>query len=66
MATRVLIADDHAIVRAGLRALVRSEGVNACDVDGGGRLELVGEASGGAEAAGAGRESQRPISLSLT
>lgn len=41
MATRVLIADDHAIVRAGLRALVQSEA---------GGLELVGEASGGAEA----------------
>jgi two-component system response regulator NreC len=39
MATRVLIADDHAIVRAGLRALVKGET----------GLELVGEASGGRE-----------------
>ena len=39
MATRVLIADDHAIVRAGLRALLRDEA----------GLELVGEAVGGAE-----------------
>ena len=47
MATRVLIADDHAIVRAGLRALVQSEGVSAAGMGG---LELVGEASGGLEA----------------
>jgi len=40
VATRVLIADDHAIVRAGLRALFKGE-------EG---LELVGEASGGEEA----------------
>ena len=40
MATRVLIADDHAIVRAGLRALVKGDA----------GLELVGEASGGREA----------------
>ena len=40
MATRVLIADDHAIVRAGLRALLKGEV----------GLELVGEASGGEEA----------------
>ncbi len=40
MATRVLIADDHAIVRAGLRALLKGEA----------GLELVGEASGGEEA----------------
>jgi DNA-binding NarL/FixJ family response regulator len=40
MAARVLIADDHAIVRAGLRALVKGEA----------GLELVGEASGGQEA----------------
>jgi two-component system, NarL family, response regulator NreC len=39
MATRVLIADDHAIVRAGLRALLKGEA----------GLELVGEASGGEE-----------------
>jgi len=37
---KVLIADDHAIVRAGLRALLKSEPT----------LELVGEASGGYEA----------------
>ncbi len=37
---RVLIADDHAIVRAGLRALIKSEP----------SLELVGEAAGGYEA----------------
>jgi two-component system, NarL family, response regulator NreC len=38
--TRVLIADDHAIVRTGLRALLKGEP----------SLELVGEASGGEEA----------------
>jgi two-component system response regulator NreC len=38
--TRVLIADDHAIVRAGLRALLGDEK----------DMELVGEASGGYEA----------------
>lgn len=37
---RVLIADDHAIVRTGLRALIRSEST----------LELAGEALGGYEA----------------
>jgi len=37
---RVVIADDHAIVRAGLRALIHSEP----------DLELVGEAAGGVEA----------------
>jgi two-component system response regulator NreC len=37
---KVLIADDHAIVRAGLRALVHSEST----------MELVGEATGGYEA----------------
>ena len=36
---KVLIADDHAIVRAGLRALIHSEPT----------MELVGEASGGYE-----------------
>ncbi|MGB9606148.1 MAG: response regulator transcription factor, partial [Bryobacteraceae bacterium] len=36
---RVLIADDHAIVRAGLRALIASEP----------SLELAGEAAGGYE-----------------
>lgn len=36
---RVLIADDHAIVRAGLRALIHSEST----------MELVGEATGGYE-----------------
>jgi two-component system response regulator NreC len=40
MATRVLIADDHAIVRTGLRALISSEP----------GLELAGEAAGGIEA----------------
>jgi two-component system response regulator NreC len=40
MAIRVLIADDHAIVRAGLRAVLNAEA----------GLELVGEASGGSEA----------------
>ena len=40
MAIRVLIADDHAIVRAGLRTLIKAE------ID----LELVGEAAGGLEA----------------
>ncbi len=38
--TRVLIADDHAIVRAGLRALIHAEA----------EFELVGEAAGGYEA----------------
>jgi two-component system, NarL family, response regulator NreC len=38
--TKVLIADDHAIVRAGLRALLGEEKA----------MELVGEASGGYEA----------------
>lgn len=40
MATRVLIADDHAIVRAGLRAVLKGEA----------GMELVGEASNGEEA----------------
>lgn len=40
MVTRVLIADDHAIVRAGLRAVLKGEP----------GIELVGEASGGEEA----------------
>ena len=40
MTIRVVIADDHAIVRAGLRALIHSEP----------DLELVGEAAGGVEA----------------
>jgi two-component system, NarL family, response regulator NreC len=38
--TRVLIADDHAIVRTGLRTLLRAQPT----------LELVGEATGGYEA----------------
>jgi two-component system response regulator NreC len=37
---KVLIADDHAIVRTGLRALINSEPA----------MELVGEATGGYEA----------------
>lgn len=37
---RIVIADDHAVVRGGLRALIRDDP----------QLELVGEASGGAEA----------------
>jgi len=37
---RVMIADDHAVVRAGLRALIAAES----------SLSLVGEASGGVEA----------------
>ncbi len=40
MAVRVLIADDHAIVRAGLRAVLKAEA----------EMELVGEAFGGEEA----------------
>lgn len=40
MGIKILIADDHAIVRAGLRAIITSE------VD----LELVGEATGGVDA----------------
>jgi two-component system, NarL family, response regulator NreC len=38
--TRILIADDHAIVRAGLRALLAEEAA----------FDLVGEAAGGVEA----------------
>ena len=38
--TKVLIADDHAIVRTGLRALMHAEPT----------LQLVGEATGGYEA----------------
>ena len=37
---RILIADDHAIVRAGLRSLIQSESAT---------MELVGEAAGGYE-----------------
>jgi len=37
---RVVIADDHAIVRTGLRALIKSESA----------MELIGEAAGGYEA----------------
>src|SRR5574338_1448058 len=37
---KVLIADDHAIIRAGLRTLVHAEAT----------MELVGEATGGYEA----------------
>lgn len=37
---RVVIADDHAVVRGGLRALIKDDS----------QMELVGEASGGAEA----------------
>jgi len=40
MPIRVLIADDHAIVRTGLRALLKAEK----------GMDLVGEATGGAEA----------------
>ncbi|MCX6054199.1 MAG: response regulator transcription factor [Chloroflexi bacterium] len=40
MAISVIIADDHAIVRAGLRTLISSES----------DLELIGEATGGLEA----------------
>ena len=40
MAIKVIIADDHAIVRAGLRTLITSEN----------DLELIGEATGGLEA----------------
>lgn len=40
MVTRILIADDHAIVRTGLRALLKGEA----------DLDLVGEASNGEEA----------------
>ena len=37
MAIKVIIADDHAIVRAGLRTLITSEK----------DLDLIGEATGG-------------------
>ncbi len=40
MKIRIFIADDHAVVRAGLRALLKEDPA----------LELVGEASGGVEA----------------
>jgi two-component system, NarL family, response regulator NreC len=40
MVIKVLVADDHAIVRAGLRTLIKAEA----------DLELVGEAAGGVEA----------------
>ncbi len=40
MAIKVLIADDHSIVRAGLRTLIKAEA----------DLELIGEATGGVEA----------------
>jgi two-component system response regulator NreC len=40
MATRILIADDHGVLRAGLRALLKSES----------ELEVVGEAADGEEA----------------
>jgi two-component system, NarL family, response regulator NreC len=40
MVIKVLIVDDHAIVRAGLRALIKAEA----------DLELIGEATGGLEA----------------
>lgn len=40
MTIKVLIADDHAIVRAGLRMLIASEG----------DLQMLGEATGGVEA----------------
>jgi two-component system response regulator NreC len=40
MSIRVLIADDHGVVRAGLRALLKAES----------DLEVVGEAAGGEEA----------------
>ncbi len=40
MAINILIADDHAVVRAGLRALIGAES----------DLQLVGEAAGGTEA----------------
>lgn len=46
MKTRVLIADDHSVVRAGLRLLINGEPA----------LELVGEASGGIEAINLTRE----------
>ena len=37
--TRVLLVDDHAVVRAGVRALLEASG----------RVEIVGEASSGEE-----------------
>ncbi len=40
MSIKIVIADDHAVVRAGLRALLRSEP----------SLSLIGEAAGGVEA----------------
>jgi DNA-binding NarL/FixJ family response regulator len=43
---RILIADDHAVVRAGLRALIEAKP----------DMELVGEAADGAEAVQKARE----------
>jgi len=46
MAIRVLLADDHALIRAGVRLLLEDE----CDI------EIVGEAAGGREALAMARE----------
>lgn len=51
--TRVMIADDHAILRAGLRALLSSHG----------DLAIVGEASDGAEAIALWRETKPDVGL---
>lgn len=49
--TKILIADDHAIVRAGLRALIHAES----------DMQLVGEASSGTEAVELTRELQPDV-----
>ena len=46
MAIRVLLADDHALVRQGFRRILEDEQ----------DIEVVGEAGGGAEAIARGRE----------
>lgn len=51
--TRVMIADDHAILRAGLRALLSSHG----------DLAIVGEASDGAETIALWRETKPDVGL---
>ena len=50
---RVLIVDDHSIVRAGLRMLIESQG----------RLEIVGEASNGRDAVAVAADTQPDIVL---
>jgi len=53
MSIRVFIADDHGILRGGLRALITAQ------VD----MEVVGEAGSGAEAGGGGAETEPDVVL---